>query len=69
MRQHQSRCEPTKERRWSAIKRVKQLNTEIFSDDLNFVSVGKIRQDIVDSILEQFPEFADYLYSDTDILF
>ncbi len=35
----------------------------------HFVSVGKIRQDIVDSIVKRFPEFADRLSSDTDILF
>lgn len=33
------------------------------------MSVGHIRKDIVESIIEKFPEFSSVLSSDTDILF
>ena len=59
----------TKARRWITIKQVNKLDTEIFSDNLNFVSVGRIRRDIIESILKKYPEFSDRLSPDTDILF
>ena len=45
------------------------MEAKIFSDSLNFVSIGRIRRDIIDSILEKYPEFSGVLSSDTDILF
>lgn len=38
-------------------------------DGLKFVSIGRIRQDIIDSIIEKYPEFTDILSADTEILF
>ena len=41
----------------------------MFDDGLKFVSIGRIRQDIIDSIIEKYPEFTDILSADTEILF
>ena len=59
----------TNETRWFTIKRVSKLNTDIFENGLSYVSVGKIRPGIVESILEKYPEFTDILSCDEEILF
>lgn len=41
----------------------------MFDDGTKFVSIGHICQDIIDSIIEKYPEFKDILSSDTEILF
>ncbi|MBA2215206.1 PBECR3 domain-containing polyvalent protein [Sellimonas intestinalis] len=51
------------------IKEVTTLSTDLFDDGLKFVSIGRIRQDIIDSIIEKYPEFTDILSADTEILF
>ncbi|HIV37705.1 MAG TPA: hypothetical protein H9747_01685 [Candidatus Blautia stercorigallinarum] len=51
------------------MKKVSKLNTDLFQDDIKYVSIGHIRQDIIDSIIEKFPEFSSLLSADTDILF
>ena len=45
------------------------MHTDIFDDGLKYVSVGHIQPYIVESIIEKYPEFADILSSDQDILF
>lgn len=51
------------------IKIVSQLNTDTFSDSEKFVSIGRIRSDIISSIIEKYPEFSGKLSSETDIIF
>ncbi|MDO5344408.1 MAG: PBECR2 nuclease fold domain-containing protein [Lachnospiraceae bacterium] len=51
------------------IKTVSQLNTNTFSDLEKFVSIGRIRPDIISSIIEKYPEFSEKLSSETDIIF
>ena len=59
----------TKEKRWFSIKRVSKLNTDIFENGLSYVSIGKIRPDIVESILNKYPEFTDTLSCHEEVLF
>lgn len=36
---------------------------------MNYVSIGRIRPEIIDSIVERYPEFKDILSPETDIVF
>jgi hypothetical protein len=36
---------------------------------LNYVSIGRIRPEIINSVVERYPEFKAILSSDTDIIF
>lgn len=51
------------------IKHVDLLSTDLFSDEISYVSIGRIRKDIINSILEKYPELADILSPDKEILF
>ena len=46
-----------------------KLREELFNDRLSYVSLGHIHPDVVNSIIEKYPEFADILSPNTDILF
>lgn len=46
-----------------------KLHEELFNDGLSYVSLGHIHPDVVNSIIEKYPEFADILSPNTDILF
>ena len=46
-----------------------KLSKEIFSNGLKVISIGRIRQDIVESVSERFPELSGRISSDIDILF
>lgn len=46
-----------------------ELNVSEFSDEIKSISIGKIKQDYVEQILERKPEFAGRISSDKDILF
>ena len=46
-----------------------KLREELFNDGLSYVSLGHIHPDVVNSIIEKYPEFADILSPNTDILF
>ena len=50
------------------IKTVAHLNTDLFSDTEKYVSIGRIRTDIIASVVKHFPEFAEKLSPDIDIL-
>ncbi|WP_408631566.1 PBECR3 domain-containing polyvalent protein [Mediterraneibacter agrestimuris] len=45
------------------------MSTDLFDNGFNFISIGRIRPEIVDFIIEKCPDFSNILYSDTDILF
>lgn len=51
------------------IETVSQINLELFSETKKYVSIGKIRDDIITSITKRYPELTDKLSSDVDILF
>lgn len=51
------------------IKHVDLLSTDLFSDEISYVSIGRIRKDIINSILGKYPEFTDILSPDKEILF
>lgn len=46
-----------------------ELNITDFTDDIKNVSIGKIKQNFVEQILERKPEFQGRISSETDILF
>lgn len=45
------------------------MYAHLFENELNYVSIGHIRQDIIDSITSKYPEFTNILSADTYILF
>lgn len=57
------------EKSWFYVKQVKNLNKEIFKNGLNYVSIGRVRPEIIDSIVERYPDFRDILSSESDIIF
>lgn len=46
-----------------------ELDISVFSDDIKFVSIGKLSEDMVEFILDKKPSFKGRISSDTDILF
>ena len=51
------------------MKYASKLTVELFSDTVKCVSIGHMRDDIISSVIDKFPEFSQTLSSKTDILF
>ena len=48
---------------------VSELSLELFTESIKYVSIGKLPQNIIASIITRYPEFSRKLSPDTDILF
>ena len=51
------------------MKTVKQLHKDLFDENTSFVSLGRLHQDIIDSIIQHKPELKPLLSSDKEVLF
>lgn len=51
------------------MKTVKQLHKDLFDENTSFVSLGRLHQDIIDSIIQHKPELKPLLSPDKEVLF